>query len=98
MCVCVCVCVCVGGWVCGCVGVVRYLNWLVSYRMECIHPVPCKVSGSSDSDGELLYYFLKQETNTHLLVLTQEYNEYLVNYWGPKRPSAVMWHQPLLSW
>ena len=83
MCVCVCVCVysctnacmcvCARVCVCVCVCVVRYLNWLESYLMECIHPVPCRVSGLSHSDGELRDYFLKQETNTHLLVLTQEY-------------------------
>ena len=41
--------------------------------MKCIHPVPCRVSSSSHSDGEVWDNFLKQETNTHLLLLTQEY-------------------------
>ena len=31
------------------------------------------VSSSSYSDGELWHNFIKQETKTHLLLLTQEY-------------------------
>ena len=41
--------------------------------MEFIHPVLYSVSGSSHSDGDLWDYFLKQVTNTHLLLLAQEY-------------------------
>ena len=64
MCVCVCVCVCV----CGAVAqLVRKCIWRIK------HPGPCRVAGSSHSDGELWHNFPKQETYTQLLSSTQEY-------------------------
>ena len=41
--------------------------------MECLHPGPGRVASSSHSDDELWHKYFKQETNTHLLLSTQEY-------------------------
>ena len=41
--------------------------------MEGLHPGPCRVAGSSHSDGELWHNFLGQETHIQLPLLTQEY-------------------------
>ena len=41
--------------------------------MECLHPGSYRVASLRHSDGKLWHNFLKQETNTHLLLSTQEY-------------------------
>ena len=41
--------------------------------MESLHPGPSRVECLCHSDGELWHNFLKQETNTHLLLSNQDY-------------------------
>ena len=64
MCVCVCVCVCV-------CGAIAQLVRESSYGVFTSGTL--KGDKLSHSDGELWQNFLKQGTNTHLLLSTQEY-------------------------
>ena len=67
------VCVCARARARACMRtLVRYLSCLESHLTECLHSGPLRVASSSHSDGELWHNFLKQETNTHLLLSTQE--------------------------
>ena len=50
-----------------------YVCVLESHLMEGLHPGPCRIAGSSHSNGELWHNFLGQETHTQLPLSTQEY-------------------------
>ena len=70
VCVCVCVCVCVSVCVSVCVAIAQLVRES-SYGVFTFGTL--KGRKFKSSDGELWHNFLKQITNTHLLLLTQEY-------------------------